>query len=122
LLSTWRCTRYAWKSTEWAGVPERFRSTLEHEQHFRAVRRRLGDLPLLQILQPQFQLLNLPLHFLGLAPELHLPELAQQLQMLDLTLSAKQLSMSGNPFLVVGQQQRLRCDSIELTQICRVGP
>ncbi len=57
-----------------------------------AGRRLLADLYLLQIFQPQFQLFDLPLQFLGLAPELHPPELAQQqLQMLNLTLPPQQL-------------------------------
>jgi hypothetical protein len=59
------------------------------------------------------QHLDLPLQLLGLAPELHPPQLAQQqLQMLDLNLPPPQLLMRGNPFLVFGQQQRLQPCSI----------
>jgi len=63
-------------------------------------------LRLLQIFQPQFQLFNLPLQFLGLAAELHPPELAeQQFQSFDLTIPLPQLLLSGNPFLVFRQQE-----------------
>jgi hypothetical protein len=76
-------------------------------------RRVLGCFHLLQIFQPQFQLFDLPLQLFRFTPELHPPQLAQQqLQMCDLTLLRKQLLVSGNPFLVFRQKQRLQRFSI----------
>jgi len=53
----------------------------------------------LQIFQPQFQLLDLPLQLLRLAPELHSPQLAQQqLQMFNLALARNQPLLGSDPF------------------------
>jgi hypothetical protein len=80
----------------------------------------LGGLLELQIFQPQLQLFDLPLELLRLAPKLHPPELAeQQFQSFDLAVPLQQLLfpleqllLSGNTFLVFGQQQRLQRFSI----------
>jgi len=76
----------------------------------------------LQIFQPQFQLLDLPLQFLRLAPELHPPQLAQQqLQMFDLMLARLQARVSSDPFLVFRDQQYLQRFPIQRAQVGKRG-
>src|SRR5664279_1624034 len=65
----------------------------------------------LQLFQPQLQLLDLPVQFLRLAPNLHAPQLGnQQLQMLDLALVREQL-------LMLREDQRLQSSLIQQIQV-----
>ena len=72
---------------------------------------RRWNLGRLQFFQLEFQLFDLPRHFLRLTTKLHAPQLGdQQLQMLDLIAMRKQL-------LVLTKNQRLQTSSIESIQI-----
>src|ERR1700677_5148274 len=77
---------------------------------------------LLQIFQPQFQWLDLPLQFLRLPPELHPPQLAQQqLQMFDLGLARLQPRVRRDVFLVFRYQHRLQRFPIQRAQVGKCG-
>ena len=63
----------------------------------------------LQFIQPQLQLLDLPVQLLRLAPELHAPQLGdQQFQSVDLFVSRGQLLFFGNKLFVLRDDQRFQ--------------
>ena len=73
---------------------------------------------LLQFSQPQFQLLDLAIHFLRRSSELHAPQLSQQqLEMFDLRIAGLQLLVMYQDLLVLFYDQSFQFTGIERFQV-----
>jgi hypothetical protein len=109
--------RLSWQMRrQW--LPRMFR----HSIHVRRGQRGWGSSLLLraaslQFIQPQLQLLDLPVQLLRLAPELHAPQLGdQQFQPVDLFVSRGKLLFFGNKLFVLRDDQRMT--GFEMPQQC----
>jgi hypothetical protein len=72
----------------------------------------------LEILQPKFQLLDLPCNLLRAAAELHAPQLGQQqLEVLDLGFPRQQTLVNGQALIVFGEEQFQQGFPVESVQI-----